>query len=404
MRLNDDLSMKTGTSYTDETVAFVVKTPDDLECTDIGVFSPKLTPALTLGQTGIVEDVLTSNLKKCVNSKPFVVENDIIVRNWIRVSPKTLTNITPPKFVRGDIVFIGFIDDDIKTPYYSVSTLNYNGHRKNDDVRFFVPASPKPNVVLTKDNTYFLELNSLDDKQRIVLSTNNKNGEKCKHYLMFDSANGVMSLTDEVRSFNISYDDDSIVLKNENDSSIILKKDTITLKAKHIKIDGTDDIEINSKNMKIDVDSTSFKGKSYESEHNDIDINSKSINVDSSLEEHKISSKFAVNGSGRTHIDHSVIGLNGETIIRNFVIGYCTDINFPVIKTNGDSGPPGISMWTTGTGSGPLVKYSTFASIIGKMCAYIDSAMASPVPVPPMAMATVLPELPSAATTKILSS
>ena len=405
MRVTDEMRMELspGTSYTSETVAFVVKTPDDLECTDIGVFSPKLTPALELGETGVIERNISLNTEKCLNSETFPSETEIIDRNWIRVSPKNLTNMTPPKFVKGDIVFIGFMDSDIKTPYYSVSTLNYNGHRQTDDVRFFVPSSPEPNVVLTKDNTYFVELNSKSDKQRIIISTNDANGEKCKQYVLLDSKNGVMSLTDGSRSINISYDDDTIVLKNEKNSSIIINKDQIELNAKTIKINAENKLEITTKKMEIDADKTEFNGDKFESDHKDISVKSDKATIDSKREEHKISSLFSVNGSGKTHIDHQKIGLNGETIIRNFVIGNCPNINIPVPKLNGDSGPPGTSLWSTGVGSVPLVRYDTFSSMISMMCTYIDTALMNPFASPPMAAATVLPQLPNAATKQILS-
>lgn len=402
MYFDDETTMgiEHGGSYVRESVSYVIKTQEDLESTDIGVFIPRLMPAMEIGTTGEIASDISLNTDSCINSEDFPVTENVVSRNWLRVSPRNLTNITPPRFVKGSIVFINFMDSDIKSPYYSVTSLDYNGHLQTDTCRFFVPASPEPNVVLTKDNMYFVELDS--KKNRLIISTNKNNGETCKHMLIMDSKNGVLTLTDEARSFNVSCDDDTLVLKNEADSAIILNKDEITISAKKIKILGDEKITVETNNMEINSDKTTFEGDSLETDHSTVEIDSKTIDVSCKKETHDISSLFSVEGFGKTHIDHSKIGFNGDTIIRNFIISNVPDINVPAMKLNGDSGPPGASLWTTGPGSVPLVKFDTFSTLMTMMCTYIDTALMNPFPSPPLASSTILPQLPQACTKQIL--
>lgn len=406
MRIRDEktLSLEIGSSYTSETCGIVLKTQDDIGTTELGVFIPKLMPAVELGQNGSVENTVTLDIDKCINSEQFVCNDRVISRNWLKVPGRTLGNASPPKYMRGDIVFVSFVDSDIKSPYYDVSSVNYNGHKNVDNFRTFVPASPQPNVVITKDNSYYIELDSLKDKQRVIISTSNANGEKCKHYLLFDSKNGVLSLTDESRSVTMSYDDDTIVLKNEKDSTIILNKDEITISAKTINIKASGKLNIETPETVVDSDKTTYDGKQFEMSEDKVSVSSKSVDVSSTTETHDITDRFVIKGTGKTHINHTLIGLNGETVIRNFVIGMCPDINIPVPKVNGDSGPPGTSIWSTGAGSMPLVKYNSLTNILIMMCSYIDMAMSSgPVPLPPAAVASVTPLLTQLPTTTILA-
>lgn len=405
MYISDDskLNISPGSSFTTDSVAYVFKTSEDTETTNIGVYCPKLMPALNMSSSGPIESQIKLSNKKIINDGGFGLDEKVISRNWLMVPPLTIMNLTPPTLVPGDIVFIGFIDNDIKSPYYMMTSVDYQGHRKNDKIRLFVPASPEGNTTVTKDNSYYLELNSIDG--RIVISTSDADGESTKQQVVLDSSGGVMSLSDGGRMILIEKENDVITIKNEANSAIVMEKDTITLKCKYLKKTVEEKITTESKEAQIDIDNTEFNGDKIKMEHKDIDIKSDNYSSDIKKEEHSVSNLFSVKGNGKTHINHGKIGLNGETIIRNWVIGSVPDINSPVMKTNGDSGPPGTSLWSTGTGAMPLVKYDALSTILINMCTYIDMAMSSgPVPLPPAAIASITPQLSNLATKKIMSS
>lgn len=278
-------------------LGMIVKTPEDLGKDNVaGVYINKLMFGLPISE-GPYEKKISIDTSKCLNSvNKDIGKKQITVKNYVTLAIAQSNNVVPPKFARGENVFIETCDMDLKNMYILPYALGEVNKRKNDKFTVMVPNFKEyDRSVMERNNTFGFEL---DSKNKIISLWTSKEGgeesskaEKGVYYLAFNAADGTILLTDSAkRTIKINSDDDSISLENESETSISLDKDTINMKAKTMNIEVENDINVKSDTLsrnhteiktKADkdteeVDTLNIKGNSLESNYDTTKIKSTS--------------------------------------------------------------------------------------------------------------------------------
>jgi hypothetical protein len=402
MQIVDFNTNKVGLGYdsTSDTIGIVIKTSKELdERPLLGLIIPKFMMGYSFKNGDKATDTtIPINTSKFINSEKCFgfLSNDVNIKNYILVRPYLNQNQSMPDYVIGDKVIVTMIDQDIKTIAFLPYSINRLGQRATDKLMFSVPGNPKQNIALTEDNTYFFKMDS--SEKVVIIGTSKENGEVSRYTIGIDAENGQVLITDnEDLSWVLDTKNDSVITKtsgteiNQTSDKIELKADTINLTAdSKVKIK-TDTFEVESNTIKESASDTKYEFDNFKQKS---DIGKFEIQNES----HE---GMAMSVEESTyHNDTPLIGLNGQVVFPNFVIGAVPNINVPVPPTSGSSGPKGAMIMQTDPSGVPLAKYPQLVAALTAIAAAADS------PVGGMGAATAAASTFAASgmTTKLLSS
>jgi hypothetical protein len=274
-----------------------------------------------------------------------------------------------PDYVIGDKVIVSIIDNDIKTLAFLPYSINRLGQRSTDKCMFSVPANPKENTALNEDNTYFIKIDS--NNKVIILATSKKNGETCAQVIGMDAENGQIAISDnEDRTWVLDTKNDSITSKTSG-STIEQVGNTININADTINITGDSAINLKTSSLSEESDSMKSKSSNSEFEFDNFKQTSNSGKYEIQQEEH---SGMSVSIKSSTyHNDTQLIGLNGQVVFPNFIIGAIPNINSPVSPINGISGASGAMSMQTDPAALPLVKFPQLVAALNAIAAAADA-------------------------------
>lgn len=402
MQIIDFNTNKVGLGYdsTTDTIGIVIKTSKELDGRPLlGLVIPKFMMGYSFKNGDKATDTtIPIDTSKFVNSEKCFgfLSNDVNIKNYILVRPYLNQNQSMSDYVIGDKVIVTMIDQDIKTMAFLPYSINRLGQRATDKLMFSVPGNPNQNVALTEDNTYFFKMDS--GEKVLILGTSKENGEVSRYTIGIDAENGQVMITDnEDLSWVLDTKNDSVITKtsgteiNQTSDKIELKADTINLTAdSKVKIK-TDTYEVEANTIKESASDTKYEFDNFKQTS---DIGKFEIQNES----HK---GMAISVEESTyHNDTPLIGLNGQVVFPNFVIGAIPNINIPVPPTSGSSGPKGAMIMQTDPAGVPLVKYPQLVAALTAIAAAADS------PVGGLGAATAAASAFAASgmTTKLLSS
>jgi hypothetical protein len=264
------------------------------------------------------------------------------------------------------------------------------GQRGEDKLFMSVPASGKENTDVTESNSYFLKIDSIE--KLTVLHTTKENGETAALTLALNAGDGVITITDnEERSWTMDTKNDSITSVTSG-TTIEQIGNTINYDATIHNIRAKSEINIETKLLNIDANTINSKGK-------DVNTDYKRYKQQTMNGEWKINSAkwngMSFSSKYMTyHNDTPLIGLNGQVVFPNFVIGAIPNINVPVPPTSGSSGPPGAMVFRSDPAAVPLVKFPVLMGILAGMAASIDAKAGVPSATSAM-VAAMGPQLPA---------
>ena len=119
--------------YGDKMIGIVVKTPEDLGKDNlICCYIPRLMFGLPIdgGDYEKTVSVDTSRLLNTTNKN--IGSKSLKMKNYVTIQVAQTNNVLPPKFARGENVFINCCDSDLKNLYAEPYTLGEVKKRKND--------------------------------------------------------------------------------------------------------------------------------------------------------------------------------------------------------------------------------------------------------------------------------
>jgi len=395
MKIIDTINNKVGLgseSYLD-TVGIVFKTQKMLDDRPLlGLIIPKFMLGYDYKEGDQPkEESIKITKKKCLNDdKDSLFDNSLMIKNYILVRPLLNQNQSLPIYTQGDKVIVKIIDNDIKTLAFYPYSINRLGQRGEDKLFMSVPASGKENTDVTESNSYFLKIDSIE--KLTVLHTTKENGETAALTLALNAGDGVITITDnEERSWTMDTKNDSITSVTSG-TTIEQIGNTINYDATIHNIRAKSEINIETKLLNIDANTINSKGK-------DVNTDYKRYKQQTMNGEWKINS---VKWDGMSfsskymtyHNDTPLIGLNGQVVFPNFVIGAIPNINVPVPPTSGSSGPPGAMVFRSDPAAVPLVKFPVLMGILAGMAASIDAKSGAPSATSAM-VAAMGPQLPA---------
>ena len=254
-----------------ETVGVVVKTPKECESNKVGVFIPKLMPALDVNDKA-KETYISLKSDFIKNSKVKKISNsNISLTNYIELYCEYPSGLAMPDFQQGDKVFVKFIDQDMKTLYCKESPIKVPGKKEGERVRMSSPAKKKgsdENAEFSKSNEYGMEIDTREGKQRIMLFTTKLNGEKTAFNMSFDNKNGVFFINagngEEI--FKYSAEDDEWLFKTAAGSTFSMKDNVFSINCEEFKVNAKTKIAFETdqyqlKTNKLTEEGTTVKKK-----------------------------------------------------------------------------------------------------------------------------------------------
>jgi hypothetical protein len=256
-----------GASRNTDTIGVVVKTPDELGDTKIGVYIPKFMLGYSMTKGELAKDTPVPVFgMKCINdlSNSKFWKSSITVKNYIVVYPYLNQNQSMPYYTIGDKVIIRMIDNDLKTLAFLPYSLNNLKQRAVDKCMFSVPANVEEDLDLTEENVYFFKMDS--KLKTIVLSTAEQNGETSLHKFMIDGENGQVIITDDKDlSWTLDTKNDKIISKTSG-SMITQEANNITLTGDNINLEVNDKLVVNTDVLELTA--STIKGEANKAELN----------------------------------------------------------------------------------------------------------------------------------------
>lgn len=341
-----------GCDNSSDTVGIVMKTAEDLGYPALGVFIPKFMLGYDIkgGEAGEEIDASISGTK-CVNSADSIniFDYSVMIKNYIVVRPLLNQNQFMPEYVVGDRVIVKVIDNDLKVLMFYPYSINRLGQRAIDKLLLVIPSNPKENTALTEDNTYFVKLDSVNQKLQII--ANNSNGETCKHTVELDPGQGIITITDNGDlSWVMDTNNDSITSKTSG-TTIEQCSDVITMKGDTLNIEMDSQI-----NVKTDTEINECE--TIKSTANDVTYNYDNYkqNTESGTwtVRQEVHDNTSAAFSGSTfHVDMPIIGLNGIVTENAWVIGSIPNVNIPAAPVNGQANS---ALFQTSIAAQPLAK------------------------------------------------
>lgn len=387
-----------GSSDSTDTIGIVFKTSKECKGPYLGLIIPKFMIGYEFKNNDKpLDKKIPITKKKCKNSSDIgnLTENTVTMKNYIIAHPLLNQNQSLPEYTIGDKVFVHIIDNDIKTLSFLPYSINRLGQRATDKTMFAVPANSKENVELTEDNTYFLKMDSTE--KLVVLSTNAENGEICKHQIILNSKDGLVTITDGERVWEMSHKDDKIISKTSGSDieqcgdQVSISGETLNIQMESLVRIECDTFEVVASTINEQADNTNHKFSSFI-----LESDNGTFNIEK--ETHKCT-RYGISAV-TYHNDTPTIGMNGLVILPAFQIGTIPNIDIVPPAMTGGSSPKGSMLLKTDPMSVPLVKYPQLMSVLASIAAAAD-AFPSGLGSASAAVAALSSQL---GTTKIMSS
>lgn len=193
---------------------------------ELYVYCSQLTPF----QDGTLEALETTNDINTTDGE-HSYQGSLKTTNFIKCFWKgDGNNPYPPAVRKGEQVTIYNIGDtDV---WYWTTEGRDEDQRRCDTKRISVSGSRENIKVLTDDNTYFIEIDTLRSK-RIRISTSKADGESYRYQFAIDVDNSMVVITDDDdNSISLESKVPRITLRNKKNSVLTLNDESITLACK----------------------------------------------------------------------------------------------------------------------------------------------------------------------------
>ena len=397
-------------------VGIVLKTSEELGENKLGLYIPKLMLGIEFKKEPI-EESININYDKIVNAENNQIgETSVKSRNYISLMGANIPNMTPPAFAKYEKVLVDTIDSDIKTMYYETQTFANPGKRKSDKFRMGAisanTSQKDQDVESSKNNFYHMEFDT--DNQRIVIQNSIVNGEKFQFTILLDAKNGTLNMSDGKRMVSINSNDDRITLQNEADTIITMVEDTVNIQTKKLNINAEEEINIKTKNYKLETTNFEEKSDSAKTQHKTFEQNSTQGTYNIDVEKHS-GTTMSINEKVGTEIMAPLTAANGVLAAASATYGGSPSLSaaipqpppntskVPVGKMEVDNGSMRVNNGDISVGAGlPVAKYNELMSLLTILAIEIDKACAAgPAVVPGISSATLAAMRASIATTKL---
>lgn len=302
--------------YDEQTIGLVVKTPEEYGKDNIaGVYIPRLMFGLPISN-GLYEDTVSVSYSKCMNSKNKTLgDSSIKIKNYVTLQIAQSNNVIPPKYAKGENVFVGICDRDLKNMYILPYGFGEVNRRKDDIWSVMCPnltSASEPQ--LTLDNTYGIQI---DTKNKLIsIWTSYEDGktssanEKGQYFIGLNPKEGSILISDSgKRTIEINSDEDRITLQNEAMTKIEEVKDTINLKAKHINIEAEEDINVKSETLNREHTDIKTKATTDTEETDTLDIKGNELSCDYNTT--KLKSSEYSNETSMVKVTSPISGFSG---------------------------------------------------------------------------------------------
>jgi len=361
----------------------VVKLPEEThdKSNQYGIFIGRL--MANIPGEGATENQVSLSSDKCLNSvNKNVGEKSATTSNYALLTMRQVYNLTMPRLIKGETVDIGLVDEDIKSMYIRPYARDQVKKRPTDILETYVPASGNyDGADLDDTNKYYLRFDSVNQKIRLHMS--NATGEVAQYEIFIDGTAGKIAITDHVRQIVMNTNDDEIYIKNEAESTISMKGDTIEILSNKLFIKAKDEMQVETPKATIKMDNT------------ELTIDKMKAKIDSSeIEGTKLKEKYTT-----ADYDHTKLGvkcpattIDGALVTATGGIA-CAGIGFGV-PSGAPPSPafPGVDKSGTaafmGIPSMPLVKHPPLMAMLAQIAAKVD-VIGAAVFLPPTAAAAV---------------
>lgn len=381
--------------YDGKTLGLVVKNFEDIKKDNvIGVYIPRLMFGLPVA-SGPYEETISIDKSKLVNSiNKNIGSSKLKIKNYVELIVAQSNNILPPKFAKGENVWIENCDRDIKNMYVLPYGFGESNRRKNDIWTMMVPNySSFPTgdeEELNYDNSFGIQMDTKN--KTIAIWTSYEGGkeeskkEKGIYSILINAKDGTFILNDtNKRSIEMNSSDDRISIMNEAKSEITIEKDTITQKCKTFNVEASDEINIKCSKLNRDADNIETNAKSDKEEIDKLEI--KGNNLSSNYNTTKIESSSYENKTSKWKTDSPISGFTKTLTANSFSIWGNAGINPPPTCANISSS--GIAKFgnPNAASTGLLVAQPTLSALMS-IAAKIDT-IGAVVYCPPTAVTTL---------------
>ena len=124
----------------DKMLGLVVKTSEEYKKDNvIGVFISKLMFGLPINN-GAYEESINIDKNNCLNSVNKSIGKDSLkIKNYVTLTVSQVNNILPPKYAKGENVWVTTVDKDLKNLFVLPYSLGETNKRKDDIWTLMVP-------------------------------------------------------------------------------------------------------------------------------------------------------------------------------------------------------------------------------------------------------------------------
>ena len=313
----------------------------------------------------------------------------ITLTNCVELYTAYPSGLAMPDYQIGDVVFVSFIDQDMKTMYCEESPVKQSGKKEGERVRLSAPAKKEnsnENVEFSKANEYAIEIDSRKDAQRILISTSNLNGEKCPFFIGLDSKNGVFYINaggEEVFKYNS--EDDEWFFKTKGGATASIKDNVISLNCDEFKLKAESKVSIETKNYEMKTDKLTEEATTVKKKYNNLNQEGSSAKFKIQNESHEGLSMRFKHTIG-FQVESVISAFNGLVMAAQLAFGSgppSIDIPISVPENtmkvdsgNMDMGNSNISVkngnMNMGMMSQPLAKASPLYNAVVKLAAFYD--------------------------------
>jgi hypothetical protein len=256
------LTVENTLDITEDTIGIVVKDQLETENNAVGIFIPRFMFNIKTKEKDKYEpyeedEELDLTIVKNAKFKK-LSSTTVNTQNYLIVPFYTIPGMSIPMCVKGERKVVTFIDRDIKSPIIYPYEFDDIYKRKTDIQRFQIVSKPDEIELPTKENTYFLELDSTNKK--VTFHTSNANEEKCPFTYEIDTENGIVTFKDDSqRLFEWNYDEDRIEHMTDEGLSWKIEKMKATLLCDDFEVTANNTISMTTTELLIKAEKGTFE-------------------------------------------------------------------------------------------------------------------------------------------------
>lgn len=256
MKISNEKNVELSSSIdiTEECIGIVIGNRDDTGKNTLKLYIPRFMMGIDIdGGKPVEKTAFIKNgiFKNTINKN--IGKNTIKLQNYLEIPPFTIPGVSLPRYVLGERVTVTFADKDIKNPVYFPYQVKDDVKRKEDIMRYFVPSKADEGDPIVDENSYFLELNSVNKFVRLF--TSNSNDEKCPFTFNIDTKNGITTFKDDsARYFEWNYDEDKISFGTDGGIVFEMKGADITCKCENFTMEASESMQLKTSKFKLEAD------------------------------------------------------------------------------------------------------------------------------------------------------